>query len=55
VEAEILGKAAFALGGEEALGLAARSGAEAVLVTSENRVVASPSLRRRLAWRQPSP
>jgi thiamine biosynthesis lipoprotein len=55
VEAEILGKAAFALGGEEALGLAARAGAEAVLVTSENRVVASPSLRRRLAWRQPSP
>ncbi len=55
VEAEILGKAAFVLGGEEALTLAARAGAEAVLVTSENRVVASPSLARRLAWRPPSP
>lgn len=55
VEAEVLSKAAFALGGDEALALAARAGAEAVLVTSGNRVVASPSLARRLAWRRPSP
>jgi thiamine biosynthesis lipoprotein len=55
VQAEVLSKAVFALGGREALALAARAGAEAVLVTAENRVVASPSLARRLAWRPPSP
>ena len=55
VEAEVLSKAAFVLGREEALALAARAGAEAVLVTAGNRVVASPSLARRLEWRPPSP
>ncbi|HYQ80466.1 MAG TPA: FAD:protein FMN transferase [Anaeromyxobacteraceae bacterium] len=55
VEAEILSKATFVLGGEEALALAGRAGAEAVLVTAGNRVVVSPSLAARLEWRPPSP
>jgi thiamine biosynthesis lipoprotein len=47
LEAEVLGKAIFVLGGQEGLDLAARSGASAVIVTSENGVFASPALS---AW-----
>ena len=56
LEAEILGKAIFALGGQDGLGLAARSGASALVVTSENRLASSPELSRRLeVVRPPSP
>jgi thiamine biosynthesis lipoprotein len=44
LEAEILGKAVFVLGGEAGLELAARQGASAVIVTSANRVVATSGL-----------
>ncbi len=56
LEAEVLGKAVFVLGGREGLDLAARSGASAVIVTSANGVVASPALSARLeVVRPPSP
>lgn len=56
IEAEILGKAVFALGGEDGLALAAREGAAAVIVTAANAVAASPALSGRLeVARQPSP
>jgi thiamine biosynthesis lipoprotein len=56
LDAEILGKAVFVLGGEEGLALAARNGASAVIVTSANRVVASPGLSARLeVVRPPTP
>ncbi|MEI7706530.1 MAG: FAD:protein FMN transferase, partial [Deltaproteobacteria bacterium] len=56
IEAEILGKAVFALGGEEGLALAARSGASAVIVTAANQVVSSPPLSGRLEMvRPPTP
>ena len=56
LEAEILGKAIFTLGGQDGLGLAARSGASALVVTSENRLASSPELSRRLeVVRPPSP
>ena len=53
LEAEILGKAVFVLGGEDGIALAARNGASAVIVTSENRVVAS-TVRLEVA-RPPTP
>jgi thiamine biosynthesis lipoprotein len=56
LEAEILGKAIFILGEHGGLGLAARSGAAAVIVTSENRLASSPELSGRLeVVRPPSP
>jgi thiamine biosynthesis lipoprotein len=56
LEAEILGKAIFTLGGQAGLGLAARSGASAVIVTSENLLASSPELSGRLeVVRPPSP
>jgi thiamine biosynthesis lipoprotein len=56
LEAEILGKAILTLGGRDGLGLAARSGAAAVIVTSENRLASSPELSGRLeVVRPPSP
>ncbi len=56
LEAEILGKAVFVLGGQEGLALVARSGAAAVIVTAANEVVASPGLSVRLeVARPPSP
>ena len=56
LEAEILGKAIFTLGGSDGLALAARRGAAAVIVTSENRVASSPELSQRLeVVRPPSP
>lgn len=56
VEAEILGKAVFALGGTEGLALAARYGSAAVIVTAGNAVVATPALSGRLEIeRRPTP
>jgi thiamine biosynthesis lipoprotein len=56
VEAEILGKAAFVLGGEAGLRLAEREGAAALLVTSDGRLIASPGLGGRLRLeRAPAP
>jgi thiamine biosynthesis lipoprotein len=56
LEAEILGKAVFTLGDQEGLALAGRSGAAAVIVTSDNQVVSSAALSGRLdVIRPPSP
>ena len=56
LEAEILGKAIFTLGGQAGLGLAARSRASAVIVTAENLLASSPDLSGRLeVVRPPSP
>ncbi|MGA8890301.1 MAG: FAD:protein FMN transferase, partial [Anaeromyxobacteraceae bacterium] len=56
LEAEVLGKAVFVLGGEEGVALAARNGASVVLVTAGNAVVASPALSGRLhVVRPPGP
>ncbi len=55
VEAEVLSKAAFLLGGREALRLVEREGAEALLVTARNRVLVSESLRGRLRLGRPTP
>jgi thiamine biosynthesis lipoprotein len=56
VDAEVLGKAVFVLGGEAGLRLAEREGAEAVLVTADGRVEASRTLAGRLAVeRAPAP
>ena len=56
VEAEILGKAVFVLGGADGLALASRSGAAAVIVTSDNDLVSSPAISGRLELvRPPSP
>jgi thiamine biosynthesis lipoprotein len=48
VDAEILGKALFAAGGREALALAARFGAEAIVVTATGELLATPGLRHAL-------
>ena len=53
LEAEVLGKAVFVLGGEDGLALAARNGASAVIVTSANGVVVSPELSGRLEVARP--
>jgi thiamine biosynthesis lipoprotein len=56
LEAEVLGKAVFVLGGQEGLDLAARNGSAAVIVTSANGLVVSPALSARLeVVRPPSP
>ena len=56
LEAEILGKAVFVLGGDEGLELAARNGAAAVIVTASNAVARSPALSGRLeVVRPPTP
>lgn len=47
VDAEILGKALFVAGGRDALALAARLGAEAIVVTASGEVLATPALRAR--------
>jgi thiamine biosynthesis lipoprotein len=47
VDAEILGKALFVLGGAPALREAARWGAEALVVAADGEVLASPGLRAR--------
>ena len=48
VDAEILGKALFAAGGREALALATRHGAEAIVVTAAGDLLATPGLRHAL-------
>jgi thiamine biosynthesis lipoprotein len=48
LQAEVLGKAVFVLGGEEGLRLAERGGAAAVVVTSGGAVLSSPALAGRL-------
>ena len=53
LDAEVLGKAVFVLGGSEGLDLAARSGAAAVVVTAGNGVLASPALSGRLEVARP--
>jgi thiamine biosynthesis lipoprotein len=56
LEAEVLGKAVFVLGGQAGLDLAARNGAAAVIVTSANGLVVSSALSARLeVVRPPSP
>lgn len=62
VEAEVLGKALFIAGGRDALALAARFGAEALVVTASGEVLSSPGLRvaagrhsRRSVSREPRP
>jgi thiamine biosynthesis lipoprotein len=56
LEAEVLGKAVFVLGGADGLALASRSGAAAVIVTSGNALSTSPALSGRLeVVRPPTP
>jgi thiamine biosynthesis lipoprotein len=56
VQAEVLGKAVFILGGEAGLRLAEREGAEALLVTADAGVKATPGLGGRLRLeRAPTP
>jgi thiamine biosynthesis lipoprotein len=55
VEAEIVGKAAFVAGGRDALAMAARFGAGAVVVTASGEVLASPELAARLLPAGPAP
>jgi thiamine biosynthesis lipoprotein len=45
VDAEILGKALFVAGGREALALASRLGAEAIVVTAAGELLATQGLR----------
>ncbi len=54
LDAEILGKAVFILGGEDGLALAARWGASAVVVEADGAVRASPSLSGRLETIRPA-
>jgi thiamine biosynthesis lipoprotein len=55
MEAEFLTKAAFIRGGRDGVALVERRGAQAVLVTADNRVLISKSLEGRLRWRPPTP
>ena len=55
VEAEFLTKATFILGGQKALALAESWGAAAVVVTNDNQVVLSKSLRGKLQYSAPTP
>jgi thiamine biosynthesis lipoprotein len=48
VDAEVLGKALFLAGGAEALALARRLGADAIVVTASGEVLATPGLRAAL-------
>ena len=56
LEAEVLGKAVFVLGGQDGLALAARNGASAVIVTAANGVAVSSEISGRLEiLRPPTP
>ena len=56
LEAEILGKAVFVLGGQDGVALAARNGASAVIVTAANGVAVSSEISGRLEiLRPPTP
>ncbi len=48
VDAEILGKALFVAGGSEALAMAQRLGADAILVSASGELLATPALREAL-------
>src|SRR5262249_51342909 len=55
MEAEFLTKGAFILGGEKGLAFAESWGAAAVLVSSNNQVLVSRSLRGKLEYSTPTP
>lgn len=56
VDAEVLTKSVFILGGQEGLALARKHGASAVVVTEENQVLVSPGLEKKLKrLKTPSP
>jgi thiamine biosynthesis lipoprotein len=48
VDAEVLTKSVFILGGQEGLALAEKHGASAVVVTADNQVLVSPGLEKKL-------
>jgi thiamine biosynthesis lipoprotein len=48
VDAEVLTKSVFILGGKEGLALAEKLGASAVVVTADNKVLVSPMLEKKL-------
>ncbi|MCY1077893.1 FAD:protein FMN transferase [Archangium lansingense] len=48
VDAEVLTKSVFILGGQEGLALAEKHGASAVVVTADNQVLVSPKLEKKL-------
>jgi len=53
VDAEVLTKSVFILGGKEGLALAEKHGATAVVVTADNQVLASPKLEKKLKRLKP--
>ena len=56
VDAEVLTKSVFILGGKEGLSLAEKMGASAVVVTGDNKVLVSPKLEKKLKRvKAPSP
>jgi thiamine biosynthesis lipoprotein len=56
VDAEVLTKSVFILGGKEGLALAEKLGASAVVVTADNKVMVSPRLEKKLKrLKSPSP
>ncbi|MFY0567864.1 FAD:protein FMN transferase [Archangium lansingense] len=56
VDAEVLTKSVFILGGQEGLALAEKHGASAVVVTADNQVLVSPRLEKKLKrLKTPSP
>jgi thiamine biosynthesis lipoprotein len=55
VDAEFLTKATFILGGRKALDFAERWGAAAILVTQDNQVMISNSLKRKVEYWSPTP
>lgn len=56
VDAEVLTKSVFILGGQEGLALAEKHGASAVVVTADNQVLVSPGLEKKLKrLRLPTP
>jgi thiamine biosynthesis lipoprotein len=54
IDAEVLTKATFILGGEAGIALADRNGAGAVIVDAKGRIAVSRSLEGRIAWSQRS-
>jgi FAD:protein FMN transferase len=53
VDAEVLTKSVFILGGKEGLALAEKMGASAVVVTEDNKVMVSPKLEKKLKQLKP--
>jgi thiamine biosynthesis lipoprotein len=54
VDAEVLTKSVFILGGKEGLALAEKMGASAVVVTEDNKVMVSPRLEKKLKRMKPT-